>query len=744
MPTTVTNLANAGPGSLRQAILDTPAGGMVDFQPGLTGTVALTSGELVLDKDLTIAGPGSSAIRVSGNNASRVFRITTQATVVLSGLTVADGLGRSIAAAGGGIFNAGTLTVLNSTLRGNLVQGIAGSTATGRGGGIFSTGTLTVANSTVQGNSAAGIRTAQGGAIFSTGPLTVTHSILSDNSVSFLIPDASSRSVEGGAIFSTGPLTVTYSTLNGNSASGLGSMLVSVSGYGGGIYSTGPQTVMYSTLSDNSAVSNFGAASGGGIYNNGEDGTVTHSTLSGNSARGGTGGSGGGIANLGTLSVVNSTFSGNLASATRNVGLGASGGAVSTSDAGSLTVIHSTLTGNRIVSALPTNEGGGVSGRVTALHNTIVAQNTARINPDVNGLLGSLGHNLIGDGTGGSGYHPTDLVGTSDNPLDPLLGPLGDYGGPTATHALLPGSPAIDAGDNADAPETDQRGFARLVNGIVDIGAFEVQAPFAEGPVVIAQSPFRNQAPVSSLRVTFDRAIDVATFTPEDIFYFEGPLGFLAVTAVTVVPGSGDREFEITFPAQAVTGVYGLHLGPHIHDRAGHAMNQNQDELLGWSDDYYAASFGIEGPRVLRSTPSGSVGGLVEAVRLTFSVPIDPTTFTPEDVVAFLGPGGPVAVAHIAAVPGSGGTQFDVVPREPLTAAGAYRLEVWPGIYDTWGNPLDQDNDLIGGEGPEDGYVATFTIALGGSAYAADLSGLLAALLEEAQHDSRRHPFAGK
>jgi hypothetical protein len=94
------------------------------------------------------------------------------------------------------------------------------------------------------------------------------------------------------------------------------------------------------------------------------------------------------------------------------------------------------------------------------------------------GVLTSQGHNLIGDGTGGSGYAPTDLVGTSRNPIDPKLGPLQDNGGPTQTKALLPGSPAIDAGDNALSPGPyDQRGpgYPRIVNGIIDIGAFEVQ-----------------------------------------------------------------------------------------------------------------------------------------------------------------------------------------------------------------------------------------------------------------------------
>jgi hypothetical protein len=94
----------------------------------------------------------------------------------------------------------------------------------------------------------------------------------------------------------------------------------------------------------------------------------------------------------------------------------------------------------------------------------------------MSGTLNSGGRNLIGDGTGGTGYDPTDLVGTASHPIDPKLGPLQNNGGPTQTMALLLGSPAIGAGDTTGAPPTDQRGAPRIVNGTIDIGAYEVQA----------------------------------------------------------------------------------------------------------------------------------------------------------------------------------------------------------------------------------------------------------------------------
>jgi hypothetical protein len=249
----VTNLNDAGMGSLRQAISDTPAGGTVEFQPGLSGTITLTTGELGIAKDLTIAGPGADVITVSGNHASRVFDVAATFTVSLSGLTIADGLAITTLADGGGIRNnSGALTVTGSVLSGNTASGSKG-VAFGFGGGIFnSLGTVTVTDSILSGNTATG-DLAGGGGIDNFSTLTVTDSILSGNS-------ASGGSSLGGGITNFGTLTVTDSALSGNSAGG-GS-----TGLGGGIYnsSSSPLTVTNSTISGNSAT-----VAGGGIYNAG-------------------------------------------------------------------------------------------------------------------------------------------------------------------------------------------------------------------------------------------------------------------------------------------------------------------------------------------------------------------------------------------------------------------------------------------------------------------------------------------
>ena len=139
----------------------------------------------------------------------------------------------------------------------------------------------------------------------------------------------------------------------------------------------------------------------------------------------------------------------------------------------SLAVFDDTIAGNTAPS------GGGVdnvSGTVI-IGNTIVAENTAATSgPDVLGAFVSHGNNLIGETDGSSGWAGSDLTGTIVKPLNPLLAALSNFGGPTQTMALLPGSPAIDAGNNALIPAlvtTDQRGLPRIVNSVVDIGAFE-------------------------------------------------------------------------------------------------------------------------------------------------------------------------------------------------------------------------------------------------------------------------------
>jgi predicted outer membrane repeat protein len=553
LPSTVTNLSDHDPGSLRDAIATTPAGGTVDFQAGLSGTITLTTGELAISKDLTIAGPGADVITVSGNHASREFDIGAAVTVDISGLTIADGSVTN--ANGGGIYSNGALTVTASTLSGN------SATNGGNGGGIYNAGTLTVAASTLDANTADGY----GGGIYSetsSATVTVTSSTLTGNSATSgggieawnstltvtdctLSGNSAPRGAGGGIHgFLGSRMTVTASTLSGNSADGGGGienngmLTVTASSFrgnsaipddGGGIFNSETLTVTASSFSGNSAghtgggifglgtltvaASTFSANTasygGGGIFSfirPFDIGTVTSCTLSGNSARYGGGlynadtltvesstfsgnsaignsafdGNGGGIYSWGTLTVESSTFSGN--SAISSSPDGGHGGAIYNSAAGStVTVIGSTVSSNSA------STGGGIrqAGTQVSIRNIILAGNTSASSPDIDGTVHSLGHNLIGDGTGGSGFDPSDLVGTATDPIDPKLGPLQDNSGPTRTYALLVGSPAIAAGDIFDAPPTDQRGAPRIVNGTIDIGAYEVQAAPAPSTSVV-------------------------------------------------------------------------------------------------------------------------------------------------------------------------------------------------------------------------------------------------------------------
>ncbi|MDJ1179647.1 Ig-like domain-containing protein, partial [Roseofilum sp. BLCC_M91] len=185
----------------------------------------------------------------------------------------------------------------------------------------------------------------------------------------------------------------------------------------------------------------------------------------------GSSGDGGGIFNssTGTIDIINSTISGN--------GTGVDGGGIFNSSTGTVNVTNSTISGN----GGGVGPGGGIFNFSTGtinVTNTIIAGNTAGSNPDVSGTFVSNGFNIIGDTTGSTGFGGTDITGVAANTV--INTTLADNGGITQTHALIAGSPALDAGNNSDVPgtiTTDQRGtsFARISNGTVDIGAYEQQ-----------------------------------------------------------------------------------------------------------------------------------------------------------------------------------------------------------------------------------------------------------------------------
>lgn len=358
---TVTITANSGTGSLRAEIAAAQSGDTIVFAPSLDGqTITLTKGELLLNKNLTITGPGADQLTISGNNASRVFEVAQGMQVTLSGLTICNGFAvngagilvdsgavaavsnstlsgnsaskpqRYVANFGGGIDNYGTTTVSNCTLTNN--------TSNGGGGGIYNHATLTVNNnSVISGSGDVGIA--------NTGAATISESTVSETA--------------GSAIYNfyTGTVTVSGCLLSHNNASG----------DGGGVFNMGMATISNSTLSDNSA-----PEYGGGIYaasNSSNSGklTVVGCTLSGNSAWGVAEGYGGGIAVIsGTASISGCTLSGNSAQ----------------HDGGGMFVWHGTATiSGCTLFGNSANFGGGIylagTGTVTVENSSSITGNNA-------------------------------------------------------------------------------------------------------------------------------------------------------------------------------------------------------------------------------------------------------------------------------------------------------------------------------------------------------------------------------
>ena len=338
------------------------------------------------------------------------------------------------------------------------------------------------------------------------GVITLSTGVLLVNkAVAINGPGAGLLAVDGNAastvfqVQANGPVTISDVTIRNGQGR-----------FGGGILNNdiGALTVISGTVSGN--VAPFG----GGIYNGGGL-TIVNSTLSGNMASS----EGAGIYNAATLTISNSTFSGNAAR-------GEGGACI---NEGMLLITNSTLSGN---SAL--DVGGGVYNLGT-LHigNTVLKRGTSGDNINVNdgGTVTSLGYNVSSDAGGGFLTGPGDQINA-----DPLLGPLQNNGGPTFTHALLPGSPAIDAGDPnfTPPPDYDQRGpgFLRVFNGRIDVGSFEVQPMPTPTPTLTptatatstptatftpTPTPTATQTPratATATPTTTPSATATATFTP--------------------------------------------------------------------------------------------------------------------------------------------------------------------------------------------------------------------------------------
>jgi N-acetylneuraminic acid mutarotase len=423
----VTNTNDSGPGSLRQALADANDDDIIGF--AVTGTIGLTSGELLVNHSITLSGPGADNLAINGNAKSTIFHIAPGETVTISGLTIINGY---TTGSGGGIHNDhATLTLNDCTVTGN------------QGGGIHNDGVypgsppgalLDVSGSSVTNNSGRGIyNNAEGGGAATVG---ITDSILSNNSGNAIYSHGWSCTFCGNGITR---VQITNSSITDNPG---GSIYADTGGY------CCPVTV---SITNSTVSGNAGAA----VYN---------STLS-------------------TTGVSNSTISNNGSGIYSDLGV-ASGGAY---------IDNSTMSDNNV------EIYAGYNG--TYIENTIF-----KVSPGGHSIVSnygpvtSNGYNVSSDDGGGYLSGPGDQINT-----DPLLGPLQDNGGPTFTHELLPGSPAINAGDPnfVGPPDYDQRGpdYVRVRGGRIDVGSFEVQSPPSPSPTPTASSTPRP-APTPRSRPT--------------------------------------------------------------------------------------------------------------------------------------------------------------------------------------------------------------------------------------------------
>ena len=475
--------------SLRGAILAANLAPGVDTVVVPAGTYVLTpgdpsdppdaKGDIPIKNPLTIEGAGPGQTIIDANGAATLSGALKgdiiPGTVTIRNLTISGGGG-----AGGAIVSRSNLTLSNVVIHGN--------TSTTHGGGInHAYGALSLAHTTISNN----VSAANGGGLFLlSGSLSVENSFIEGNQAgtsnfgggislstqvtSFSISDTviheNTGGGGGGVTISGGNGSLTRVEVTDNDASSTGG--------GGGMTVAGTPTV---AISDSLFSGNTTAGSGGGAYiGDTANVTIERCTLSGNvsNATVSPGGGGGIFFSNSSLTLTNSTVSGNSAKA--------DGGGLFSYMPGSSAM----LTAVTIASNTPDSDGtGGGSGGGLYIYNgtvtlvgSIVADNTGAECYRSAGSLVSSGYNLSSDAScelDGPGDLPSTLAG---------LGPLADNGGPTQTHALLPGSQAIDASSIVICPTIDQRGFPRPVGAECDIGAYEA-GWWVLLPVILRQYP---------------------------------------------------------------------------------------------------------------------------------------------------------------------------------------------------------------------------------------------------------------
>lgn len=396
------------------------------------GHYVLVAGELEIADPLVLRGAGRAVAIVDADGRDRVFHVAAPVQVKITGVTIRNGWSGD----GGGIRNdGGTLELLECAVVDNRVTLLLGES---QGAGIFNSGVLYIGKSVISRNSSVPFHSSRGGGVYNTGTGSVW---LGGSTISY------NQSQTASAIYNQGKLLSHGTVFEGNESDD--------ERYGGqAIDNWGEATFERATFINNWAgavLSNTGNLAlrdstvrgtaqmfAGGILSNSGFLELSGSTLSGNSSPV--------VANGGVAHLRNCTVSGNWSAQPVRGAIG---------NSGSMTITNCTIAQNRV----PGLENTGT----LELASSIVAGNDR----DCLGAITSLGYNIDGDGSCG-------LAGVGDLTADPLLGPLRANGGPAPTHALLPGSPAIDQIPGADCRvSTDQRGVGRPQGDGCDVGAYE-------------------------------------------------------------------------------------------------------------------------------------------------------------------------------------------------------------------------------------------------------------------------------
>ncbi len=563
---TVTNTNDSGAGSLRQALATASDGDTIDLT-GISGTITLTSFELSVSDNITIIGPGPANLTISGNNLLRVFFISTGKTVSISGVTVSNGY---TTGDGGGILSQGILTLDNVVISNNA--------AVSDGGGIYSySGTsLTVTNSQINNNSAA---TAGGGLRFDGTSINLDNTTIDNNQAT-----GTGGGNFGGGVYIDANVTTAFfdEVAITNNSSTVG---------GGGLASNSSLTIFNSLVANNFTVGSFTYGQGGGLYLSGTGKTYT---------------------------LANVTISGNTADNINNI---AYGGGIHNTQA--LNLYNVTITGNT-----SEGHGGGLYGNANSI-NSIIDSNTStnETSEDCAGTLNSSqGHNLIQITTG------CTITGTTTGNItntDPLLNPLADNGGPTMTHSLQSGSPAIDAGYSGDeCPGLDQRGIIRPQDGNLDdiitcdMGAFE----YAIFPIVLSITRAEtNPTAAASLDFTVTFSKPVNGVDTSDFALSANVIG----ASITSVVGS-DAFYTVTVNSGSGNGTIRLDLADDnsIKDSLNNPLggmstgdgNFTSGEEYTINKTLTFKSSGAQDGWILESTETSGNGGTMNSIASTLNL----------------------------------------------------------------------------------------------------------------------------